>query len=603
MAGKSIAKGRAKPARAGQAVTRRRPGEVADLSRLLPRYTQLDRLWHAGQAKLTAGISPTALAAAWSDWATNLTNAPGRQAELGQAALYEAWRLCLFAARAGGGSEPHPPEGDDPRFAAEAWHKFPFNAWSQGFLATEAWWDQATTGLPGVTNLHERQMQFLARNALDRLAPSNFPLTNPDVLERTLAEGGQNLVRGFQLLAEDLERQASGQGPAGSEAFAVGRNLALTPGRVVMRNDLIELIQYAPATETVYPEPVLIVPAWIMKYYILDLEPGNSLIEFLVGRGHTVYCISWRNPGAEAAALGLDDYRRQGVLAALDAIETIQPKAQVHAMGYCLGGTILAIAAATMARDGDRRLASLTLLAAQTDFSEAGELMLFIDEGQIAYLEDMMWEQGYLDTEQMAGAFRLLRSNDLVWSRVIRQYLLGERDPMSALMAWNADGTRMPARMHSEYLRALFLENRLSRGRYAVDGRPVALTDIRVPIFAVGTEKDHIAPWESVYKIRLLTDVPVTMALTNGGHNGGIVSRPDHPRRRFRLETMPANANYQPPEQWYAATQPQDGSWWLAFADWLAERSGARAAPPAMGAAEHGLPPLDPAPGSYVMER
>ncbi len=603
MAGKSIARGRAKQARAGQAVTRQRPGEVADLSRLLPRYTQLDRLWHAGQAKLTAGISPTALAAAWSDWATNLTNAPGRQVELGQAALYETWRLCLYAARSGGGSEPHPPEGDDPRFAAEAWHKFPFNAWSQSFLATEAWWDQATTGLPGVSGQHERQMRFLARNALDRLAPSNFPLTNPDVLERTLAEGGQNLVRGFQLLAEDLERQASGSGPAGSEAFAVGRNLALTAGRVVMRNDLIELIQYVPATETVYPEPVLIVPAWIMKYYILDLEPGNSLIEFLVGRGHTVYCISWRNPGADDATLGLDDYRRQGVLAALDAIETIQPKAQVHAMGYCLGGTILAIAAAAMARDGDHRLASLTLLAAQTDFSEAGELMLFIDEGQIAYLEDMMWQQGYLDTEQMAGAFRLLRSNDLVWSRVIRQYLLGERDPMTALMAWNADGTRMPARMHSEYLRSLFLENRLSRGRYAVDGRAVALTDIRVPIFAVGTEKDHIAPWESVYKIRLLTDVPVTMALTNGGHNAGIVSRPDHPHRHFRLETMAANAIYQPPEQWYAATQPQDGSWWLAFADWLAERSGARGAPPAMGAAERGLPPLDPAPGRYVLER
>jgi polyhydroxyalkanoate synthase len=256
-----------------------------------------------------------------------------------------------------------------------------------------------------------------------------------------------------------------------------------------------------------------------------------------------------------------------------------------------------------MARDGDDRLASLTLLAAQTDFSEAGELMLFIDEGQIAYLEDMMWEQGYLDTEQMAGAFRLLRSNDLVWSRVIRQYLLGERDPMTALMAWNADGTRMPARMHSEYLRALFLENRLSRGRYAVDGRAVALTDIRVPIFAVGTEKDHIAPWESVYKIRLLTDVPVTMALTNGGHNAGIVSRPDHPHRHYRLGTMPADAIYQPPEQWYVATPPKDGSWWLAYADWLAEHSGERATPPEMGAPKRGLPPLDPAPGRYVLER
>jgi polyhydroxyalkanoate synthase subunit PhaC len=593
---------RSGPARASRGAE---TGEAGIAPGLLPRYTQFDRLWHAGQAKLTAGISMPAVVGAWSDWASHLANAPGRQLELAQAAWHDAWRCWLFASRAAGGSasEPFPPEGDDPRFADPAWHRFPFNVWAQGFLATQAWWAAATNGPRGVTALHERQVSFMARNMLDRFAPSNLPWTNPEVLERTMAEQGQNLVRGFEHLAEDIERRMSGKGPVGTDDFAVGRDMAMTPGRVVFRNDLFELMQYEPTTSTVHPEPVLIVPAWIMKYYVLDLEPGNSLIEYLVAQGHTVYCMSWKNPGEAESELDLDDYRRQGVLAALDAVETIQPGRKVHSLGYCLGGTILAITAAAMARDGDDRLASMSLLAAQTDFTDAGELMLFIDESQIAYLEDMMWEQGYLDTEQMAGAFRLLRSNDLVWSRLVRQYLMGERETMTALMAWNADGTRMPARMHGQYLRALFLENRLSRGRFAVEGRAIALTDIRVPIFAVGTEKDHIAPWESVYKIRLLTDVPVTFALTNGGHNAGIVSRPDHPRRHHRIATMAADATYQPPERWLAGTEPVPGSWWVPFQAWLAARSGKRAAPPAMGAPEHGLPPLEPAPGRYVRER
>jgi polyhydroxyalkanoate synthase len=570
----------------------------------LPRYDKLDRLLHAGQARLTAGISPVAVGAAWADWLLHLANAPGRRLELAQLAQQQALQLALHWLRGSSGAAAVPfASADDPRFAGADWRQPPFELLAQAFLAMQTWWDAATTGVRGVTAQHERQVRFMARNTLDRWSPSNFPWSNPEVLARTLREAGLNLVRGAAFLAEDLERELAGAPPVGSEAFAVGRDLAITPGEVVLRNELIELIQYRPSTASVHPEPLLIVPAWIMKYYILDLRPENSFVRFLVDQGYTVFMISWRNPGPELADTSFDDYRRRGVLAALDAIARILPERRVHALGYCLGGTMLAIAAAALARDGDARLASLVLLAAQTDFSEAGELMLFIDESELAYLEDMMWEQGYLGTAQMAGAFKLLRSSDLIWSRMVRQYLLGEREPMIDLTAWNADGTRLPAKMHGQYLRALFLENRLSRGRYAVDGRAIALSDIRAPILAVGTERDHIAPWQSVYKVRLLTDTEVTFVLASGGHNAGIVSEPGRPGRRFRMRTMAAADPYEPPELWAVNAPVREGSWWPALVAWLEARSGAPAAPPPLGAPDLGLPPLAPAPGRYVLER
>jgi polyhydroxyalkanoate synthase subunit PhaC len=445
-------------------------------------------------------------------------------------------------------------------------------------------------------------VEFASRQMLDMFAPSNFPLTNPEILVRTVATGGLNLVRGFQNYVEDVERAIAGKRPVGADEFAVGRDVAKTPGKVIYRNRLIELIQYAAVGVTVRPEPVLIIPAWIRKYYILDLSPHNSLVRYLTEQGFTVFMISWKNPGPQDRDLGIEDYRTLGIMSALAAVDAVLPGRKVHAVGYCLGGTLLAITAAAMARDGDERFATLTLLAAQTDFTEAGEIMLMIDESQLAFLEDMMWEQGFLDSRQMAGAFQMLRSNDLVWSRLVHDYLLGERRPMSDLMAWNADATRMPYRMHSEYLRKLFLDNDLAEGRFEADGRTISLADVRTQIFAVGAERDHVAPWRSTYKIFLQVESDVTYLLTAGGHNTGIVSEPGHHDRTFRVATRRLTNHYIDPDSYCANAPAKQGSWWPEWVGWLTDRSGPPSRTPAMGAPQSGYPPLGDAPGLYVLE-
>jgi len=570
-------------------------------------HQDLDRYLNYLVARATAGVAPAAVANAFFDWGFHLASSPGLQLELLGAAVHQWMRLAAFAQTAAiSGTHADPctlPQANDNRFRSERWKEFPFSIYSQAFLLLEEWWHEAATRVRGVEKQNQRRVDFMMRQVLDVFAPTNFVLTNPDVLVRTQAECGLNLVHGFWNFLDDLERLRTRQAPEGAERFKVGKTVAVTRGKVVFRNHLIELIQYEPKTKKVHPEPVLIVPAWIMKYYILDLRPENSLVKYLVEQGFTVFIISWRNPDAEDRYTSFDDYRRLGVMAAIDTVSQIVGGHKIHAAGYCLGGTLLATAAAAMALDDDDRLQTLTMLAAQADFREAGELTLFIDESQVSLLEDMMEHQGFLDSVQMAGAFQLLRSNDLIWSHVVNDYLLGERQPVFDLLAWNADATRMPYRMHSDYLRSLFLNNDLAEGRFKVNGRTIALTDLRVPIFALGTETDHVAPWRSVYKFNILSDTTVTFLLTSGGHNAGIVSPPGTPNRSYRMGTKVEEGRFVDPDEWIERTPKSDGSWWPAWTRWLAERSSEPDYPPPMGAPELGLEPLDDAPGTYVFQR
>jgi polyhydroxyalkanoate synthase len=564
----------------------------------------------AALGQWTGGMSPQAFGGAWLNVMSRLALAPGRQVELAQQALRKSIELAQFAGHAArGADEPVAPQVAgtpyESRFSDEAWTRFPFNVLAQAFVSGAELAREAVRQVPGADPDAEYVAGFTVREGLELLAPDNYLPTNPRLLEQTREERGQNLLRGLRNLADDVQRALKGQGPAGVEHYVVGRHTAVTPGKVILRNSLMELIQYAPATGDVYAEPVLIVPAWIMKYYILDLSPRNSLVKYLTDRGHTVFMVSWKNPTAEDRDVSMDDYVSLGVLAALDAIGQVAPKRKVHAVGYCIGGTLLSIAAATLAQRGDGRLASVTLFAAQTDFGEPGELSVFINPAQLAMLEALMWKNGVLESRQMGGAFQMLRTYDLLWAPAVQSYLRGERPGVNDLMAWNADGTRMAYRMHTDYLHQLYLNNDLARGRYVALGETIDLASIELPMFVVGTETDHVAPWKSVYKVgQLVRSKDYTFCLTSGGHNAGIISGPQHPRRRHRVLTMKSGARLPSAGQYLREVEPVQGSWWPTFADWLAGHSSPeRVAPPKLGNARKGLKPLVDAPGEYVLAK
>ena len=554
--------------------------------------------------QLSGGLDTSVFTNAWADYWAKLLNSPARQAALVQQVMELANDTLAFAQRAAAQAvSPH--EGAavaDPRYADPAWAQYPFNLLARAHQNFTAYAHEATRDVPGLDAKNRALVDFSLRLMGDATSPANNLATNPQLLAQTIAENGANLQRGWQHLLEDMDRQQKGLPAAGTEQFVVGEHVACTPGQVVYRNALIELIQYSPTTPKVHRAPVLIVPAWIMKYYVLDLSAKNSLVRWLVAQGHTVFCVSWKNPTPEDRDLGMDDYVKLGLEGALDAVGSIVPGTPVQAVGYCIGGTLLAIGAAALAARGDQRIGSLSLFAAQTDFSEPGELSLFISPGQLAMLDAQMYRQGVLESSQMGGAFQLLRPQELIFQPAVNAYLKGQRDGMVDLMAWNADGTRMPWKMHSEYLHRLYLHNELANHRFPVAGKTVTLNDVRAPAFVVGTETDHVAPWKSVYKAdRLLGSVSMTFLLTSGGHNAGIVSGPVHPKRHHRVRERKAGEPQLTPGEWMATMEKQPGSWWPVWERWLAAHGGPMVKPPKMGSAAY--PVVCPAPGTYVLQR
>ena len=488
----------------------------------------------------------------------------------------------------------------DKRFKHPQWSENAiFGMVKDSYLVTAKSILSAIREVKGMDRVTARKVEFYTRQFVDALSPSNFVATNPEVLTATLASGGQNLLRGLENLLVDLER---GNGRLAitmtdTKAFRLGENIAMTPGKIVYQNDLTQLIQYMPSTSEVRRRPLLIVPPWINKFYVLDLQPNNSFIKWAVDQGHTVFVISWVNPDEKLAAKSFDNYMIEGPLAALDAIESATGERSINTIGYCLGGTLLAATAAYTAAKGDDRIASATYLATLVDFSEVGDMAVFIDNKQLASLERRMRERGYLEAHDMATAFSMLRANDLIWSFVVNNYLLGREQLSFDLLFWNSDPTRMPATMHSFYLRNMYQQNLLARPcGISLAGTPIDLSKIRTPTFVLSTHEDHIAPWKSTYAATRLYSGPVKFVLSGSGHMAGVISPPGGKYGHWANDNLPPS-----PDEWFGGATPQQGSWWPVWDEWVAQLDSARIPARAPGGGR--LPIIEDAPGSYVRVR
>jgi polyhydroxyalkanoate synthase subunit PhaC len=494
------------------------------------------------------------------------------------------------------------PEQGDRRFRDDSWQEnYVYDYIKQSYLLASRYITQAVRDVDGLDEKTAHKVDFYTRQFVDAMAPTNFVITNPEVMRATLETRGENLIRGLSNLLSDLER---GKGQlqirmTDSEAFELGVNVATSPGKVVYQNELIQLIQYAPSTDKVRRRPLLIIPPWINKFYILDLQPKNSFIRWAVSQGHTVFVISWVNPDATLALKGFDDYMFEGPLAAMGAIEQATGERELNVIGYCLGGTLLSCALAWMKAKGDGRVKSATFFTTMIDFQDPGDLGVFIDEVQLEALESSMQEKGYLEGKSMATTFNMLRANDLIWSFVVNNYLLGKEPFAFDLLYWNSDSTRMPARMHSFYLRNMYQENRLVRpGELEVGGVPIDLSTVKQPAYFISTREDHIAPWKATYAGSRLLGGTVRFVLGASGHIAGVVNPPAADKYGYWVNPRSKAAD---PEQWLASATRHEGSWWTDWDKWVSRHGGGQV--PARVPGEGGLPALEDAPGSYVKVR
>ncbi len=568
-----------------------------------PWITFIDRIWEASPYRDKLPIDPgdtlSIFQKIWLDSLKNPLRVWSRYGEFVQqyTQLMTATTLKFW----GLGKDLKPliePEKGDKRFSSPEWQQNPaFDAIKQSYLLTADTMLKMTSDIEGLDEKQQRTVLFALHQALDALSPTNYALTNPQVLHETMASGGQNLARGMQHLVRDIS--AGEMKITDTDAFEVGRNLAITPGQVVYRNELIELIQYTPTTEQVYSIPLLFTPPWINKFYILDLQPDNSLVKFLVDHGFTVFVISWKNPDASMANIAFDDYMHLGPVTALDIVKEITGSPKVNTVGYCIAGTLLATVPSYLAAKGDDTINSLTFVVTLIDFEEQPtDMTMFLSEPALKYVGEQMKESGVLDSRAMASMFRMLRANDLIWSNFVNNYLMGKEPPAFDLLFWNNDGTRMTREAHTYYLRSICMENGLiTPNKIIVKGIPVDLGQIHQDMYAVGTQQDHIVPWKGAWRITQLTGGSVRFVLGPSGHIAGI-STPPAKGRGYWTNNKPARTA----DEWLAsATRHQKGSWWSDWVEWLKPRSGKQVAPPSMGNAAH--PPITPAPGTYVLEK